>query len=360
MTTANSEILQFIVEWFDPQPQLKRQYLLKYYTEPNLVEMIDIKYKKIFLKKSPCPPEVTAHDLFLGSKILLYSRDLEIIDYADSYTRNKLHHQMQSTVTILTMACYTNWGRIVHEILSNLILTNMQLVSLAPSVADNIANDLELTSSERNQLKDNVLLIYAHNSDAYNILGDIVSHLTKQYKLGGQIFATTNGLLTSTLTDHLQHIQPTYTLDSCTCCIIKPHIVRSTMAVDGHEMVGLILDRIISQGYEISALKSIYFDKTAATEFLEVYNSVIPDYSDHVLQLASGMCIALELRAEEAVKVFRITAGPFDVGMAKELRPDTLRAEFGVDNVRNAVHCTDLESDGVPECEYCFRLLSHV
>lgn len=31
--------------------------------------------------------------------------------------------------------------------------------------------------------------------------------------------------------------------------------------------------------------------------------------------------------------------------VAKHLRPHTLRAKFGVDKVRNAVHCTDLPDD---------------
>jgi len=146
---------------------------------------------------------------------------------------------------------------------------------------------------------------------------------------------------------------------------------------------------------------------------------------DHVIELCSGMCIALELRAEAAVATFRQTAGPWDVEMAKELRyvqrdvfkysgvfrrficirndrscihsrrecrvyttprwnaeessqltlpvslvplmlsfqrtharrPDTLRGKYGVDRVRNALHCTDLESDAVAENEYCFKIM---
>ena len=52
-----------------------------------------------------------------------------------------------------------------------------------------------------------------------------------------------------------------------------------------------------------------------------------------------------------------MTAGPWDVEMAKELRPDSLRARFGEDRIRNAVHCTDLPEDAQLECEYCFQLL---
>lgn len=78
---------------------------------------------------------------------------------------------------------------------------------------------------------------------------------------------------------------------------------------------------------------------------------------DHVIELCSGMCIALELRAEDAVSTFRQTAGPWDVEMAKELRPDTLRGKYGIDRVRNAIHCTDLESDSAAENEYCFKIM---
>lgn len=33
------------------------------------------------------------------------------------------------------------------------------------------------------------------------------------------------------------------------------------------------------------------------------------------------------------------------------------RAKFGLDRVRNAIHCTDLAEDGVVECEYFFNIL---
>lgn len=67
--------------------------------------------------------------------------------------------------------------------------------------------------------------------------------------------------------------------------------------------------------------------------------------------------MAIEVRAQNAVLTFRETAGPWDVELAKELRPDTIRGLFGEDKVRSAVHCTDLPTDGELECEYCFRIL---
>lgn len=49
----------FVVEYYDPLPRLKRQYLLRYWGIEGaqggngFVEMVDIKSKKLFLKKSP-------------------------------------------------------------------------------------------------------------------------------------------------------------------------------------------------------------------------------------------------------------------------------------------------------------------
>jgi nucleoside-diphosphate kinase len=84
---------------------------------------------------------------------------------------------------------------------------------------------------------------------------------------------------------------------------------------------------------------------------------VIPEYTDHTIQLSSGLSIALEIRAQNAVETFRQTAGPWDVDMAKELRPDTIRALYGMNRILNAIHCTDLPEDAELECEYCFKLL---
>lgn len=42
--------------------------------------------------------------------------------------------------------------------------------------------------------------------------------------------------------------------------------------------------------------------------------------------------------------------------VAKHLRPHTLRAKFGVDKVRNAIHCTDLPDDAGLEVRWRYFL----
>lgn len=39
---------------------------------------------------------------------------------------------------------------------------------------------------------------------------------------------------------------------------------------------------------------------------------------------------------------FRELCGPFDPEIARKLEPNSLRAKFGIDRVKNAIHCTDL------------------
>jgi nucleoside-diphosphate kinase len=142
----------------------------------------------------------------------------------------------------------------------------------------------------------------------------------------------------------------TSTFDSCTCCVIKPHAVKNA---------GVIIDAIQEQGFEVAAVEMFNLKRSEAAEFLEVYDGVLPESGEGVTELCSGPCIAMELRAIDAVRAFREIVGPFDVEMAKAIRSNTLRAKFGVDKVHNAVHCTDLPEDAVSECQYFFELLQN-
>lgn len=62
----------------------------------------------------------------------------------------------------------------------------------------------------------------------------------------------------------------------------------------------------------------------------------------------------MEVRQENVVSTFRELCGPHDPEIARNLRPNTIRAKFGTDRVKNAVHCTDLPEDGVLEVFYSY------
>lgn len=353
MADRNDETWLFVVEWFDPLPQLKKTYLLKYFVDQHMLEMVDVKTKKLFLKKSNCPKELTLNDFYVGGKIMAYGRELDIVDYGDGKTRDKLHHQLQVVALILSSKLYLSWGEIIDNFQSTFNLTKLKTFLLSSTIEDNLTNILALRSRKSVDIfSEGVnLVICGHAEDGFNKLNDLI----KELNISNKILMTTSNQQTNDLQDLLFNktkfvVPSTATMDNCSCAIIKPHSVKSYL-------VGKIIQQIINQGYEVSAMTSINFDKVQAEEFLEVYKGVVPEYSDHINQLSSGLCIALEVRAENAVETFRWTAGPWDAGMAKELYPDTIRGKYAIDNVRNAIHCTDLAQDAVLECEYVFNIL---
>ena len=98
-------------------------------------------------------------------------------------------------------------------------------------------------------------------------------------------------------------------------------------------------------------------DRPSAEEFLEVYKQVLPEFVPMSEHMTTGPIIVMEIRQENVVKELRKLVGPLDPEIAKNLRPGSLRAKYGIDRVKNAIHCTDLEEDGVMECEYFFSLI---
>ena len=85
-------------------------------------------------------------------------------------------------------------------------------------------------------------------------------------------------------------------------------------------------------------------------------------------QVSCGPLLALlidkaspEMYAQvDTVTAFRALVGPYEPEIARALRSDSLRAIYGVDFAKNAVHCTDLAEDGELECLHFFETLSAV
>ena len=59
-------------------------------------------------------------------------------------------------------------------------------------------------------------------------------------------------------------MKATALFSNCTCCVIKPHAVNAGQA-------GLIIDKILEEGFEISSMQMFHLDKPTAEEFLEIY-----------------------------------------------------------------------------------------
>ena len=146
------------------------------------------------------------------------------------------------------------------------------------------------------------------------------------------------------------HARTTALLNNCTGAIIKPHAIKEGC-------LGQIIDQILEEGFEISAMELFHLDLPTAEEYFEVYKGVLPEFLPMVQHMTTGPCVAMEIRQEDVVSSFRRLCGPHDPEIAKHLRPHSIRAKFGSDRVCNAIHCTDLPEDGVIDCEYFFSIM---
>ncbi|OMJ91988.1 hypothetical protein SteCoe_5304 [Stentor coeruleus] len=367
---SSEERYVFVIEWFDQAASLIRKYNLTYFTVDNTIDMFDIKNRRIFLKRCQYPG-LSVSELFIGATVTIYSRQLKVIDYADVFTRQKFETQRSKTFGMIKPDCYNNIGKIIDIIYSKgLRITNLKMIKMTLTnarqfyaehtgkpffedltnfMSSDVVVGMELVAENAvpkwRELMGPTNPITA-KTDSPNTLRAIFGTQGTHNAVHGSDSATS---ASRELNFFFSLPNSPAVLNNCTCCIIKPHAIYQA---------GKIINMILEEGFEISAMMMVHLDKPTAEEFFEVYKGVLPEFTAMVDHMTSGPCIAMEIRQENVVNAFRQVSGPLDPEVAKHLRSNTIRAAFGIDRVQNAVHCTDLPEDGVLECEYFFRILS--
>lgn len=334
---AGDERLAFIVEYADPQAGLTRTYQFCYFTEDKTIEMHDLKTKRLFLKRCAYPG-LNASELYVGATINVFSRPLRLVDYGDDATRRRLSVNTSECVLGVDMEHHSAVAGSVIEALTSqdMRITSARLAELPQHLVERIA-----ATTAR------VLLLVVSGADAREKVSAVASSFSAavvQVSDDNDVQEITQTMMGAGKT--------TATFRDCAVCVIKPHAITSR-----HQ--GPILQRIVEEGFYVSALGSYQLSVADAEDFLEVYNGVLPEYKKMVEQMSSGPCWAIEVCAENAVPALRAVCGPHDPEVCHVLFPHTLRAKYGVDPVRNAVHCTDLEEDGPLESEFFFSLLQN-
>lgn len=66
-----------------------------------------------------------------------------------------------------------------------------------------------------------------------------------------------------------------------------------------------------------------------------------PFFEELTKMMSSDVIVALELVADDAVNKWRTLIGPTNTEKAKKEAPNSLRARFGTDQTKNAVHGSD-------------------
>ncbi|CDW91111.1 nucleoside diphosphate kinase [Stylonychia lemnae] len=368
--------MAFIAEWYDKLACIEKPFRFIFYPIENALEIIDLKTKKLFLKKIK-HDAITLQDLYIGNTLDVYGRRFKIVEFADQVTKEMLFSKKERTFAIIKPDAYTNIGKILDIILNNgfqinrmlMLRLNEEMVQLLypeqalkayfrelqrfltsdlvvglELVGDNSIERLKALAGSGNsyslgtgQDRSTIRAIFGSDGlkNAIHVAQD-----EQRYKSEIDIF----------FNDKYKYCQPAI-LNNCSLLLIKPHVIQSGQA-------GRIIDRVLEEGFEISAMQTFFLDRATAEEFFELYKGVLPEYSLMIDQMVSGPTIALEVRQDNVIQGLKAVCGCYDpkVGLGKG-EQNTLRQLFGIDRVRNAVHCTDVKEEGVLECEYFFVLM---
>lgn len=138
-------------------------------------------------------------------------------------------------------------------------------------------------------------------------------------------------------------------MDNLTFGIIKPDAVRAAKT-------GLIIQKILDNGFKIRALKLLHMTRTEAEGFYAVHRERT-FFAGLTEFMSSGPCVVMTLEKESAVKAWRDLMGATDPAKADD---GTLRKEFGVSVGENAVHGSDSNENAAIEISYFFSQLELV
>jgi nucleoside-diphosphate kinase len=134
-----------------------------------------------------------------------------------------------------------------------------------------------------------------------------------------------------------------------TFTMIKPDAMKKGYA-------GLILDRIIKEGYKIVALKMTKLSSDKAAEFYLIHKER-PFYGELVEYMSGGPIIAAILEKTNAVADFRTLIGATDPAKAAE---GTIRKLYAANVGENAVHGSDSDENAKIEGDFFFSGLERV
>ncbi len=112
--------------------------------------------------------------------------------------------------------------------------------------------------------------------------------------------------------------------------LIKPDAMQRKLA-------GTIISRLEEQGLKLVALKMLHMDRALAERHYAIHAGK-PFFEDLISYITSTPIVAIVFEGEGAVAVIRRKMGATDPAKAEA---GTIRADFGSDIQRNAVHGSD-------------------
>ncbi|XP_074663884.1 nucleoside diphosphate kinase homolog 7 isoform X4 [Strix aluco] len=117
--------------------------------------------------------------------------------------------------------------------------------------------------------------------------------------------------------------------------------------------IGELIDIIINAGFTITKAKMMVLSRKEAADFYVDHQSK-PFYNELLQFITSGPIVAMEILGDDAVCKWKTLLGPANSAVAQTDAPDSIRANFGQDGLRNAAHGPDSVASAAQELELFF------
>eukprot|EP01038_Epipyxis_sp_PR26KG_P005045 gene5045-7042_t len=332
--------LGFELEWFDAISQINHTIFLKYFLDDNTIELLE--NKSTFLKRIFCP-EINLASLFIGNSVTIFGRLMMIKAYANTATTAYIGSRETRYGCVIRKKLMNSMGRVFVLAKNNkLRLGKVFTVGISIPFVD-ISQDITISLEEGDSFVE-VIGFNVNNKSKF---------LNELSNLGGEGFIVTNKNIEGILSE----VKSIRVPQNVSLCLLKPHVLQQ-------DQVGELLSSIANNNFIIHGIFTIHCTVNMIEEIFDVYRDVLINYSSMIEQLCSGPLMAVMVSDEDfnsdTVTNFREFSGPTNPEIARTLYPKSLRAQFGVDIVRNGVHCTDLSDDGEMECKFFFETLANL
>ncbi|XP_059731419.1 nucleoside diphosphate kinase homolog 7 isoform X1 [Bos taurus] len=129
-----------------------------------------------------------------------------------------------------------------------------------------------------------------------------------------------------------------------TLALIKPDAVSKA---------GEIIEIINKAGFTLTKLKMMTLSRKEATDF-HIDHQSRPFLNELIQFITSGPIIAMEILRDDAVCEWKRLLGPANSGLARTDAPESIRALFGTDGIKNAAHGPDSFACAAREMELFF------
>ncbi|XP_041363572.1 nucleoside diphosphate kinase homolog 5-like [Gigantopelta aegis] len=139
-------------------------------------------------------------------------------------------------------------------------------------------------------------------------------------------------------------MEPPHIYVERTLALIKPDVINKSEEIE---------DIILRSGFAILQKRRVHLTPEQASDFYaEHYGKMF--FPSLVAYMSSGPIMALVLARDQAISYWTELVGPTNTFKARETHPDCLRAIYGTDDQRNALHGSDCFSTAQREIRFFF------